>query len=404
MMSQQRKQTSHLMKLSLFLSLLVARLRNATSFVSQSCRSHHSNDPLGASNKLFSESFYEDIQQGRIAVVPSFLPPHEVAVLRRDAQALHASNYFSTDALASYGTQGSFDASKDRAVLKLDNWKNHALGDATIRQQLEGRLRTVRQDVAIHLDRPGLAAPDAAATTRFGNGSTEISYTRFGPGAFLRRHVDEHHEELKGAAGWSQPTRRSLSWLVYLNEENWHADTDGGCLRCYERNTAPSHTVGARSNGDLQVGWLRPTAFDPVERPVFLNAQQVGGKCILYRDGDDGKSKIILTDRFSANPILYVAGASFLAQKLLLRQDADRFHLIEPPKSKLNDWFGEQLSELDGSRTLDVPPLAGTLVVFDSVALPHEVLPTHRRERWACSGWMHEDQQSIEGHPDYTTT
>ena len=42
---------------------------------------------------------------------------------------------------------------------------------------------------------------------------------------------------------------------------------------------------------------------------------------------------------------------------------------------------------------VDVAPTGGTLVVFDSVALPHEVLPSRGRERWAVSGWFHEDQQ-----------
>ena len=35
----------------------------------------------------------------------------------------------------------------------------------------------------------------------------------------------------------------------------------------------------------------------------------------------------------------------------------------------------------------DVAPLAGSLVLFDSAALPHSVLPT-RRERIALVGWL----------------
>ena len=59
----------------------------------------------------------------------------------------------------------------------------------------------------------------------------EFSYTRFAPGASLARHVDEHHEETKGTEGWRAPTRRSVTWLVYLNER----DVAGGRLRAYER-------------------------------------------------------------------------------------------------------------------------------------------------------------------------
>ena len=38
----------------------------------------------------------------------------------------------------------------------------------------------------------------------------------------------------------------------------------------------------------------------------------------------------------------------------------------------------------------DVLPRGGTLVLFDSVTLPHEVLATVGRERFAASGWFHE--------------
>ena len=38
--------------------------------------------------------------------------------------------------------------------------------------------------------------------------------------------------------------------------------------------------------------------------------------------------------------------------------------------------------------------MAGTLVVFDSVTLPHQVQPiTGTRQRIAATGWFHEDSQ-----------
>ena len=45
-----------------------------------------------------------------------------------------------------------------------------------------------------------------------------------------------------------------------------------------------------------------------------------------------------------------------------------------------------------------VAPLGGTLVLFDSVAVPHEVLPTLRGERLALAGWFHEACQDC---PDW---
>ena len=44
-----------------------------------------------------------------------------------------------------------------------------------------------------------------------------------------------------------------------------------------------------------------------------------------------------------------------------------------------------------GERAREIPPTAGTLLLFDSVVLPHEVLPvTGARPRVACTGWFHE--------------
>jgi hypothetical protein len=351
-----------------------------------------------------TEKQYDTIQAGRIAVVPNFLQPQEINYLRDDAQQLYASHQFSTDALASYGTSGKFDPSKDRAVLRLQQWKDESIGTWETRRRFGNRMAALRSDLAYNLNRPHL--DEGVAISKYGSGSTEISYTRFGPGAFLRRHVDEHHEELKGTDGWSKPTRRSISWLIYLNEE-WNGKRDGGQLRCFERSDLPSQTVGARPNGDLQIGWLRASAIDPVERPVFLDGRRADRKCAMYFCNNDDATITYITKEFDSHPILYVAGGETLAKRLLVdRSDlAARFHFIEPPKSKIGDMMGGKqdyvgLGEDPASDELlaDIDPMGGTLVLFDSVSLPHEVLATKNRERWATSGWFHEDQQPEHGH------
>ena len=92
-----------------------------------------------------------------------------------------------------------------------------------------------------------------------------------------------------------------------------------------------------------------------------------------------------------------------MTKKLLMdRADlASRFVFIEPPKSKIGDLLAgntpQQASEDEA--ILKVEPNGGTLVLFDSVSLPHEVLATRQRERWATSGWFHEDQQ-----PEHAST
>ena len=48
------------------------------------------------------------------------------------------------------------------------------------------------------------------------------------------------------------------------------------------------------------------------------------------------------------------------------------------------------------STILDVTPAAGTLVLFDSVTLPHLVMEvTGTRQRIAATGWFHEDSQFV---------
>ena len=401
------------MKLLLRLSILLASCSPCFAFVSSPLSARPRSDTSSVSSlslttlgtddtgKLLSSRDYDTIRSARIAVIPNFIPPQEILRLRTDAQDLHANSKFSTDALASYGSSGKFDPSKDRAVLRLNQWKDQSIGTWDTRQRFGNRMAALRADLAYHLDRPRLDT--GLAVTKFGNGSTEISYTRFGPGAFLKRHVDEHHEELKGRAGWAGPTRRSISWLIYLNED-WNGRTNGGQLRCFQR-TVPTVTtgtvVGARPNGDLQVAWLQASALDPMERPVYLDGRRPDHKCSMYMI-DDNDRPVYISKDFETNPIFYVTGSEALVRRFLVdRHDlAQRIRLVEPPKSKLGDllsqsadYMGEGEAPASDEVLADVDPLGGTLVLFDSVSLPHEVLACKGRERWATSGWFHEDQQ-----------
>jgi Rps23 Pro-64 3,4-dihydroxylase Tpa1-like proline 4-hydroxylase len=358
-----------------------------------------------SNNRLLPSSAFRTIEEGKIAVVPNFLSEADILPLRQDAQQLWLDNRFSTDALAGYGSKGTFDPTRDRAVLKLTQWKRPDYGNFELRsKKFANLMSSVRQELAINLNRPQLAAANSAAVNKYGIGSTEISYTRFGPGAFLKRHVDEHHEELKGRDGWLQPTRRSISWLIYLNEPDWNASRDGGRLRCFERKRRPMGRIGATTNCDLQIGWV--TELEG-ETPVYLDAKNHDhGECAMYLVERNAR-RVYISKPFRTNPILYVAGSEDLVKKLLIDSPdiASRFRLIEPPKSKLNDILrgddaylgqGELPRNVVEEELEDVDPLGGTLVLFDSVILPHEVLATrNNKERWACSGWYHEDQQEI---------
>eukprot|EP00984_Skeletonema_dohrnii_P026662 scaffold16028_cov56-Skeletonema_dohrnii-CCMP3373.AAC.1 len=53
----------------------------------------------------------------------------------------------------------------------------------------------------------------------------EMYYSISPKGSCLPRHQDERHEETKGDTGWINDTRRSISWILYLND-NWASHDD----------------------------------------------------------------------------------------------------------------------------------------------------------------------------------
>jgi hypothetical protein len=79
-----------------------------------------------------------------------------------------------------------------------------------------------------------------------------------------------------------------------------------------------------------------------------------------------------------------------LFRRALPRDESDRFRAIEWADGAIGLARAIDAGELAVS---EVSPAGGTLVLFDSVAVPHEVLPTRRGTRWAVAGWMHEPQQ-----------
>ena len=71
--------------------------------------------------------------------------------------------------------------------------------------------------------------------------------------------------------------------------------------------------------------------------------------------------------------------------------DSGRFHLIQAPVTVASTLLPPPgPAGVDGGeRVRDISPQAGTLVLFDSVSLPHEVLAT-KRLRYGMQGWFHE--------------
>ena len=271
----------------------------------------------------------------------------------------------------------------ESSIVTTSEWKSNEAGNYRNRKRIENMVMSIRKALALHLDMPGLETEIAIE-------KSEFMINRYQPGDFLRRHVDEHHEEKKGAKGWMELTRRSITWFIYANDSDWDIKKDGGALRCFERKHGIRGKIGAAPNGDVQVGWLKSssnTAVDRFDQPVYMEADFDGG-CRMYVF--DGETKTQISTTFEANPLLYSGFQTpeLVEKTLLLANDkslAERFRLIEPHGSTPppNLIFPDE-------EIFDVVPSGGTIVLFDSVAVPHEVLPINK-VRTGYHGFLHEE-------------
>jgi len=374
------------------------------------------------------------ISQGGVVAAHAFVPAELVEKMRADALALEDAGEFACSGLSNSarGTAQAFGYA-DRIVRAI---RPDLGGDRAARKEFGRYLDALCREAGTALGRSLICA--------------EQYYSIHRGGAFLPRHMDEKHEELKGDRGWATSHRRSLSWLVYLSSD----DVVGGAFRGYFRDLAEgSHGVGIH-DGNIQVGWLArgdgvSTSRIGASEPVFLDAwvqasspptgllvlsrsfaQATDGKEAVARDGGvlqvpDGVDVLSAGHPLSA---LYRVRQTGEREWLSAGFDA-RACLTSPPHPyrggspgsstgalwkwlqgalaqqlppALRDRFSstEAVPHEGGApmRVVDVNPVGGTLVMFDAVALPHEVLPTMAGERVAIAGWLHEEQPAF---PDW---
>ena len=346
------------------------------------------------------------LARGQIIAVKDWLPRDVTDRLRADAQALREAGAFKSSGLSNTAkgdkTKQGFGRS-DRSVVPITPDLG---GDRDVRSDFAKRLAGV-QEAICRDGRPGLVC-------------AEQYYSVSNEGAALARHMDERHEELKGARGWSTSYRRSVSWLVYLCEEGWDAPGGpgaGGHLRAFVRDGVCPPGDGVRCGtheGNLQVGWLRPAdgsaapatsaepvyldAWVPVEVPGYDQLPRAEQKmtpryisfAALYRlvggSGSGGGGEI---EREYISKAVEGGGAHTIDDALDTMGTAvrRRFARVDVPK--------EANGPPDGAYEASVAPLGGTLLLFDSVTVPHEVLATTVGERWAMAGWFHEPAQQV---------
>ena len=140
----------------------------------------------------------DTIGHGLVHVEPNWLSPRLIRAMRLDAQDLFVKGLFAPDGLTNTalrkGQQG-FNVA-DRQTFRNDAW-DAAVGDQRARLEFAEQMRQLRVELARGLGRPTLA-PEGVR-------KHEMTYNWYEPGAKLGRHLDEHHEETKGAQAQLRP-------------------------------------------------------------------------------------------------------------------------------------------------------------------------------------------------------
>jgi hypothetical protein len=370
-------------------------------------------------------SFARTIALGNVFSIDGWIPCSEVAKLREFCSELKVGGYFVESGLSYADTPQNLGSSSDRLVcdeIPSKYTKNE------IFSRLDDRIDALRMEVSSALCRNSMMRSDLPHESYF-----SLSL----PGADLKRHMDEKHEELKPSRRWALETRRSISWLLYLNENSWDASLNGGQLRSFPQNTPmyPSlfGSCGCHQ-GNLQIGWLEAESY---VKPVYMKSWSISKKnCshLVTSDIDDDntqgvgnevlsslyvlsvfKRKVYLTGKFVANEGTAASSqkqnqikpkSNFYDKCLLnmksnvLINEKHKFSLIENYSlwtADEKDQNGGRSRAPQGTVPSELLPKGGTLCMFDSASLPHEVLVTLHGERLAIAGWFHEIVSPMEG-------
>ena len=362
-------------------------------------------------------NFAKTIAKGDVFSVDQWIPLGQVEKLSKMCFMIQRDGLFQSSGITYADSSDSPSDAPDRLV--CDEIPRKYLNGDTF-SQLTDQIEHLRWEISALLNRPTMKLDDLPHESYL---SLSLS------GADLKRHMDEKHEELKSSKRWGLQTRRSISWLLYLNDETWDPVINGGQLRCFRRKGRlyPSYygKCGCHE-GNIQVGWLEKMNYTkPVYMQTWSSIPQLSSRRDMSeprrdRDYTDAavsalyvlsvfKRKIFITSKFIANegnevqteksdniqPRLnfFEKCKKYMLPAIIKEGMLSSFSLIENYAS----WLDDARDGVQGrsrapfnTESVEVVPRGGTLCLFDSVSLPHEVLPTHKGKRLAVAGWFHE--------------
>lgn len=363
-------------------------------------------------------SFARTIASGDVFSIERWISCSEVVKLRELCFQLKEEGLFEVSGLSYAESPQNLVSSSDRLV--CDEIPTKYISSDTF-SRLNDRIDSLRINVSSALCRSSMMRSELPHESYF-----SLSL----PGADLKRHMDEKHEELKPSRRWALKTRRSISWLLYLNEDSWDASINGGQLRSFPQKSRmfPSlYGCCGCHKGNLQIGWLEAESYvKPVYMQSWSTRREITSQLStseIYDEstGADGnevlsalyvlsvfKRKVFLTGKFVANegatvpsqqpkqmiPKLNFYDKCMLHMKSNVLRNGDRkFSLIENYASWTeddNDKKDSRSRAPQGTVSSELLPKGGTLCMFDSASVPHEVLHTLHGQRLAIAGWFHE--------------
>jgi hypothetical protein len=254
-------------------------------------------------------NFAKTIAKGDVFSVDQWIPLDQVDKLSKMCFMIQRDGLFQSSGITYADFSDSPSDTPDRLV--CDEIPRKYLNGDTF-SQLTDQIEHLRREISALLNRPTMKLDDLP----------HESYLSLSlPGADLKRHMDEKHEELKSSKRWGLQTRRSISWLLYLNDKTWDPVINGGQLRCFRQKGRlyPSYygKCGCHE-GNIQVGWLEKMNYT---KPVYMQTwssipQYSSERDILEPAGDCDntdaavsalyvlsifKRKIFITSKFIAN-------------------------------------------------------------------------------------------------------
>ena len=342
---------------------------------------------------------YHCVANGQVFVATSWLDADLLTALRNDLESLQAEGRF-----INYDDERSVAGLHDAHFSSVmgQNLPNEAR--AAVSQKLEN-LRVELEQV---MDRRlFLHGPNSM-----------VKYSISRPGQPLGWHTDQVHEALGSGRAYrtnhGERTRRSLAWLLYLSDGEWGGPSSsgrGGTLRAYPRGDATGK-CGAH-HGNLQVGWLErgrgseAVFLDSWAPPREMKCQTLAGVRRSWQDDER------FTDRAEISEALRKIQPGY--QLYCVVGDDQRENLSDiherPPKDDdgafrwrlplLNEMLPKELRagfssltirELRKHEVVEVIPRGGTLVLFDAVCVPHEVLAVEAGMRYYLGGFFAEER------------